>query len=69
MTKYRCIKNFSMDFCRKGKHKDYLDTITIKKGQILELLDDIDLLFKIKDTKMGLRLDPDTIEKCLEAQE
>lgn len=66
MTEYRCIKDFPMDFCRKGKSKDYSDTITINKGQILELLDGVDLLFRIKGTRIGVRLDPFTIERCLE---
>ena len=69
MMKYKVIRPFTMDFRRKGKQKDYSDTITLKKGQILEVMDGIDLLFRIKDTKIGLRLDPWTIQSCLEEAE
>jgi len=69
MTEYRVIKPFTMDFRRKRTQKDYSDTITLEKGQILEVVDGVDLIFKIKGTKTGLRLDPWTIQSCLEEAE
>lgn len=66
MDEYIVIKSFKMDYRRKRNQKDYSDGITVKEGQILELVDGIDLLFRIKDTKIGLRLDPWTIHNCLE---
>jgi len=69
MTEYRVIRPFTMDFRRKRTQKDYSDTITLEKGQILEVVDGVDLIFKIKGTKTGLRLDPWTIQSCLEEVE
>lgn len=68
MTEYRVVRPFTMDF-RRRSYKDYSDTITLEKGQILEVVNGIDLLFKIKGTKTGLRLDPWTIQSCLEEAE
>lgn len=69
MTEYKVIKSFKMDYRRKRNQKDYSDGITVKEGRILELVDGVDLLFRIKDTKIGLRLDPWTIQSCLELAE
>jgi hypothetical protein len=69
MDEYIVIKSFKMDYRRKRNQKDYSDGITVKEGQILELVDGVDLLFRIKDTKIGLRLDPWTIQSCLELAE
>ena len=66
MTEYRCIKDFSMVFTGTGKSKDYSDTITSNKGQILELRDGVDLVFRIKGPRIGVRLDPFIFERCLE---
>ena len=66
MTEYKVIKSFQMDFARKRGGKDYSDTLVVEEGQILEEVDSVDLFFRIKGTKIGLRLSPWTIDGYLE---
>lgn len=67
MEEYKVVKTFKMDFRRKrGNGKDYSDTLTVEKGQILEEVDGVDLFFRIKGTKIGLRLSPWTVDACLD---